>query len=99
MKILICGKGGSRKSTMSARLAKEITRRGKKVLVIDTDESNFGIHIHLGMKKPADFMHYFGGKKVLFEKTKTLRQKWKINELPDKYLTEKEKIKLMTIVR
>jgi len=97
MKILICGKGGSGKSTISALLAKEIAGRGKKVLVIDTDESNFGIHSHLGMDKPEDFMNYFGGKKVLFERTKTLRQKWKINDLPDKYLTEKENIKLMTI--
>ena len=42
-------------------------------------------------------MNYFGCKKVLFEKTKTLRKKWKIDDLPQKYISEKENIKLMAI--
>jgi len=97
MKILICGKGGSGKSTISALLAKELAKRRNKVLVFDTDESNFGLHMQLGMAKPEDFMNYFGGKKVLFEKTKGLRKKWKIDDLPQKYVSEKENIKLMAI--
>ena len=97
MKILICGKGGSGKSTISALLAKEIARRGNRVIVIDTDESNFGIHMPLGMDKPDDFMNYFGGKKVLFEKTKRLRRKWKTDDLPDEYIIEKGNIKLMAM--
>lgn len=97
MKILICGKGGSGKSTISALLSKEFARQGQNVLVIDTDESNFGIHMQLGMVQPVDFMNYFGGKKILFEKTKTLRQKWNINDLPSDYITEKNNIKLMVM--
>jgi len=97
MKILICGKGGSGKSTISALLTKELVRRGYHVLVIDTDESNFGLHMQLGMAKPEDFMNYFGGKKVLLEKTKSLRKKWKTEDLPQKYISEKENIKLMAM--
>ncbi|MDD2835486.1 MAG: AAA family ATPase, partial [Methanothrix sp.] len=38
MKIVICGKGGCGKSTVSALMAREMTARGDRVLVVDTDE-------------------------------------------------------------
>jgi CO dehydrogenase maturation factor len=68
MKLLICGKGGSGKSTVSSLLAKSITAKGFDVLVIDTDESNYGLHRQLGMELPDDFMNFFGGKRGMFEK-------------------------------
>lgn len=40
MKVLVCGKGGSGKSTVAALLAKSMARRGYGVLVVDSDESN-----------------------------------------------------------
>jgi len=97
MKILICGKGGCGKSTIVALLAKEIAIRKSKVLVIDSDESNIGLHSRLGMQKPEDFMNYFGGKKVLFEKTKELKEKWRLDDLPRNYLTEKGNIQLLSM--
>lgn len=97
MKILACGKGGSGKSTIVALLAREIASRGNKVLVIDSDESNIGIHNRLGMQKPEDFMNYFGGKKVLFEKTKELKDKWELDDLPGDYLSEKGNIRLLSM--
>jgi len=97
MKILVCGKGGSGKSTITALLAREIAGRGRKVLVIDTDESNIGLHNLLGIAKPDDFMNYFGGKKILFEKTKTLKDAWKMADLPRGYISEKGNIRLLSM--
>jgi CO dehydrogenase maturation factor len=73
MKALVCGKGGSGKGTIVALLARQMDEKGNKVLVIDSDESNIGLHTRLGMQKPADLMNYFGGRKLLFEKTKEMK--------------------------
>jgi CO dehydrogenase maturation factor len=97
MKILVCGKGGSGKSTIVALLAKEMASRKNRVLVIDSDESNIGLHSRLGMKKPQDFMSYFGGKKLLFEKTRELKDKWRSDDLPTDYLAEKGDIRLLSL--
>ena len=69
MRIAICGKGGSGKSTVSALLAKRMAKT-KNVLVLDIDESNYGLHSQLGMAAPRDLMEYFGGKKDFKEKQK-----------------------------
>ena len=65
MKIMVCGKGGSGKSTVTALMAKEYERQGKRVLVIDCDESNYGLHQQLGMEFPKDFTDYVGGKQKI----------------------------------
>ena len=44
MKITVCGKVGCGISTVTTLLAKELARMEKKVLVVDSDESNFGLH-------------------------------------------------------
>ena len=97
MKILVCGKGGCGKSTVVALLAKEMALRKNKILVIDSDESNIGLHSRLGMEKPEDFMNYFGGKKLLFEKTKQMKNKWRLDDLPGDYLAEKGNIQLLSM--
>ncbi len=107
MKVLICGKGGSGKSTITALLAKSMVKRRYNVLVVDSDESNFGLHKQLGLEMPDDFMKYLGGKKTLGEKLMQAYQKgdtisifenkWKISDIPEAYTVEKGKIKMMTI--
>ena len=97
MKVLICGKGGCGKSTIVALLSKEMAERKNKVLVIDNDESNIGLHHRLGMAKPEDFMNYFGGKRILFEKARQITNKWKLDDLPKEYISEKGNIRLLSM--
>jgi len=70
MKILICGKGGCGKSTVSALLAIGMHSRGKNVFLVDADESNIGLYRMLGLDVPDPLMDNLGGKKGFREKTK-----------------------------
>ena len=64
MKVSICGKGGSGKSTLVSLLASEFQRRGMEVLVVDSDESNAGLHRMLGLDgPPTPLMELAGGRK------------------------------------
>lgn len=74
MRIAVCGKGGSGKSTVSALLAKEMAKT-KNVLVLDIDESNYGLHSQLGIAAPKDLMEYFGGKTGFKEKQRATPKK------------------------
>ena len=67
MKIMVCGKGGCGKSTVSALLAFSLVRKGKRVLVADLDESNFGLHRQLGLSLPKDLTLFFGSKKGIYQ--------------------------------
>jgi CO dehydrogenase maturation factor len=52
MKILICGKGGSGKSTIASLLAKDQQKKGCRIIVVDADESNYGLSAQLGLNAP-----------------------------------------------
>lgn len=106
-KLAICGKGGSGKSTIAALLAKSLVENGNSVLVIDTDESNFGLHRQLGVDLPPDFMGYFGGKNAVLEKIMSAAPNWdsvsffgdelSFADIPATYLSEAGGIKLLAI--
>ncbi len=68
MKVLVCGKGGSGKSTLTALLAKNLHAKGWQVLVVDADESNFGLSPQLGIPAPTELMEYIGGKRAVQSK-------------------------------
>ena len=101
MKIILCGKGGSGKSTVATLLAREYQKEGKNVLVIDSDESNYGLHRQLGFDLPEDFTHYFGGKKgayrVLDEKGRVFDSRWHFSDIPEKFISGEENLHLMAI--
>jgi len=69
MKISVCGKGGSGKSTVTTLLAKQALRRQLAVLVIDADDSNAGLYRMLGFDTPpAPLMDLVGGKAGIKQK-------------------------------
>ena len=102
MKISVCGKGGSGKSTIVALLAERLAAAGKEVLIIDSDESNYGLHRHLGMENPEEFTGFFGGKEEVLNNMmisnfthQFFEGQWRIGDIPEDYYTEKHGIKLM----
>lgn len=103
MKIAVSGKGGCGKSTVTTLLAKELVHQGKEVLVIDSDESNYGLHCQLGIDSPKDFTGYFGGKEKVLNNMmlskfshQFFNETWTINDIPEGFYQEKEGIKLVT---
>lgn len=69
MKICICGKGGSGKSTVVALLTQAFRSIGKKVIVLDSDESNTSLFWILGFDHPSrPLMDFLGGKKKIQQK-------------------------------
>ena len=103
MKITVCGKGGCGKSTVTSLLSKALARRGKETLVIDSDESNYGLHRQLGMKLPRDFTDYFGGKQNVLNDMmlskfthQFFEETWTIDDIPEDYYSLKDGVKLMT---
>ena len=99
MKILICGKGGSGKSTVSSLLAKDLETNGYRVLVVDTDESNYGLSAQLGLEASKELMDQLGGKKNVVnkmwagrsagEKAPLFTESWGIDEIPDDCVSKK----------
>jgi len=107
MKILVCGKGGSGKSTVATLIARGLKTRGYRVLLVDADESNIGIDSLLGLEPPVSFIDNLGGRKELqkkmmaaFPNGKPLElfdKKWRIEDIPENCVAETDGIKLMII--
>ncbi len=112
MKICVCGKGGSGKSTVVALLAAELRSRAKQVLVVDSDESNAGLYRMLGLNEPpALLMELAGGKRSIQrvlragfaengsyeEKPVLARDELRVEDLPPAYVRQREGIALVCI--
>ena len=110
MKICICGKGGSGKSTVVALMAEAFQRIGKNVLVLDSDESNANLFWMLGFDRPPQsLMDLIGGKKHLQQKMIARFKKgenepamniWEMEEItsraiPSEYMMAKEGCRLV----
>ncbi len=72
-KILINGRGGCGKSTLTSLISKKLAQ-DNHVLVIDIDEGNYGINRILGVERPeTTFMEYCGGRgRVMGELVKVI---------------------------
>lgn len=102
MKISVCGKGGSGKSTVVALLANEALKRGYQVLVVDSDESNSGLFRMLGFNHPpVPLMELVGGKGSLKQKMGQPNVLSETNiqtaQIPEEYLLKKDGLKLTVI--
>ncbi|MBN1109685.1 MAG: AAA family ATPase [Methanomassiliicoccales archaeon] len=105
------GKGGSGKSTVSSILAKNLSRKGYKILVIDADESNYGLHRQLGLGEPVELIEHLGGTRRIGQKmmeamrngkwdeplAEVLGSSWTISSIPDECLTRKNGMALMQV--
>lgn len=68
MKVIVAGKGGSGKSTLCALMARQLAKQGWRILLVDADESNMGLHRMVGMPENPVLMDQLGGKKGFKQK-------------------------------
>ena len=102
MKLSVCGKGGSGKSTLVTLLAQRAQARGQTVLVLDSDESNSGLFRMLGFEHPpSPLLELAGGKKNVQKKMKqpTLlnETRIRIEDIPDPYILSRNGLQLVSI--
>jgi CO dehydrogenase maturation factor len=102
MKISVCGKGGSGKSTVVALLANEARTRDYHVLVVDSDESNSGLYRMLGFDHPpVPLMELVGGKTGLKQKmsqTNVLSEpQLTTTQIPEEHLLQRDGLMLVSI--
>jgi len=112
-KIAVCGKGGSGKSVVVRLLAGGLQARGQRVLVVDSDESNTGLHRMLGFERPPEpLIGLLGGKQKIDEEIEaeikaggteeTLelmrdRAEMRLADIPPEYIFETDGIRLVNI--
>jgi len=106
-KIAVCGKGGSGKSSVVTLLAREMHKRGYRVLVVDSDESNPGLYRMLGFaNRPSPLLELVGGKKNVFPafsedaepvKSVLTQEVIQLSDLPSQYMVEKDGIGMVCI--
>jgi CO dehydrogenase maturation factor len=112
MKISVCGKGGSGKSTAVTLLANEARARGFHILVVDSDESNSGLFRMLGFDRlPVPLMELVGGKKKVKKKmtrdftsgesetavTIMMQDTIVVDDIPAEYMCEMDNLRLVCI--
>ncbi len=105
MKVLVSGKGGCGKSTISAMLGKYLAGRGYRVLIIDADESNPGLYRMLGLPRVKTLAEHLGGKKrakilMAAEGQGELNEElfnWTLDDIPEEILARKDNLAVLTI--
>jgi CO dehydrogenase maturation factor len=102
VKVSVCGKGGSGKSTIVTLLANEVLARGYRVLVVDSDESNSGLYRMLGFNRlPSPLMELVGGKKSLRQRMNRpnvlAEAEITTTRVPEQHVLKRDGLRLVTI--
>jgi len=102
MKVSVCGKGGSGKSTVVTLLAGAAKERGFSVLVVDSDESNSGLFRMLGFSSPPEpLMELVGGKTALRKKMQESgvleKSEISIGDIPPRNIRGRDGLNLVSI--
>jgi len=102
LKISVCGKGGSGKSTLVSLLANAAQTRGLTTLVVDSDESNSGLFRMLGLDEPpTPLMALVGGKQGIKEKmdqpSLLSEPELTLDQIPYPYVNQKSGLRLLSI--
>jgi len=110
-KIAVCGKGGSGKSVLVRLLADGLRNRGRRVLVVDSDESNTGLERMLGFNRRCQpLIDLLGGKQKLEqeiiakvkageteETVQLVKEEMPVANIPQEYILQKDDIKLVIV--
>lgn len=110
-KIAVCGKGGSGKSVIVRLLASGMRRRRRRVLVVDSDESNTGLHRMLGFDNPPQpLIEFMGGKNKVEEDIAAriksgvpehlvhlMTREISVSDIPTQYIVERDGTSLVVV--
>jgi CO dehydrogenase maturation factor len=111
MKISVCGKGSSGKSSIVPLLPSGMHSRCYQVLVVDSDESNSGLYRMLGFDRaPSPLIDLIGGKKNVQQKmiskfssgesgpqmTVLAQDEIRVADLPPKHVVSRDGIALVS---
>jgi CO dehydrogenase maturation factor len=110
-KIAVCGKGGSGKSVLVRLLADGLRNRGRRVLVVDSDESNIGLERMLGFdSRCRPLIDLLGGKQKLEqeiiarvkageteETVQLVKEEMPVASILPEYILQKGDIKLVIV--
>ena len=112
-RILVCGKGGSGKSSIVSLLGSELIKQNYKVILLDADASNPGGLFRLlseNKKAPKPLIEFFGGRNTVTcpsddpspltrkdNKSPLTESAIKLSEIPRQYLFKKKNLTLFQI--
>jgi len=112
-RILVCGKGGSGKSSIVSLLGNELQKKGYQVILLDADASNPGGLFHLltdKNKAPTPLIQFFGGRKKVTcpsddpspltrinDKLPLNEAAIDLSEIPNQYFLKKKNLTLFQI--
>ena len=106
MKLIICGKGGCGKSTVAVLMSRSFARSGRRVVLVDADESNVGLHRLAGTAPAATLLETLGGRQALGSRAANqlaaacspfYEQPFSLDEIPGACTPEVDGVRLLKV--